>query len=161
MRYFALLLLCLCFADCGASSRTVSQSTPAHCQVRNGLPDLSCSPSAIFANATTAQICTPGYSRSVRNVPQSEKNKVYAEYGIASHMPGQYEIDHSISLELGGSNDIKNLWPEAYTGTYNAHDKDKVENYLHSEVCSGKMPLHDAQVAIATNWKQYLNRKVD
>lgn len=113
----------------------------------------------MFANVTATQVCTPGYARSVRNVPESEKSKVYQEYGIISHTPGEYEVDHLISLELGGSNDIKNLWTEVYAGPYNAHDKDKIENYLHAEVCSGKMTLHDAQTAIATNWKQFLNRK--
>jgi hypothetical protein len=37
------------------------------------------------------------------------KAQVHREYGIASHQSGEYEIDHLISLELGGSNDIKNL----------------------------------------------------
>jgi hypothetical protein len=29
------------------------------------------------------------------------KAQVYAEYGIASHASGEYEMDHLISLELG------------------------------------------------------------
>jgi len=42
-----------------------------------------------------------------RNVPESEKRQVYAEYGIRSHASGQYEVDHLIPLELGGSNSIR------------------------------------------------------
>jgi len=38
---------------------------------------------------------------------------VYAEYGIVERSPGEYEVDHDVPLELGGSNDIANLWPEA------------------------------------------------
>ena len=56
----------------------------------------------------------PSYAHSVRNVSAATKRAVYAEYGIASHQPGKYEVDHLISLELGGSNDIRNLWPESY-----------------------------------------------
>ncbi len=154
--------LAVALAGCGALT-TTSTST-AHqfgvrtktsgCQARGALPDPDCTPGAIFADATTDKICQSGYASSVRNVPTSEKDQVYAEYGIASHYPGQYEVDHLVSLELGGSNDISNLWPEAASPTPGFHQKDKVENYLHDQVCSGKIALHDAQVEIATNWLQ-------
>lgn len=62
------------------------------------------------------------------------------------------EIDHLISLEIGGSNDIKNLWPEPYAPAPNAHQKDLVENWLHREVCAGRMVLPMAQHQIATDW---------
>ncbi len=93
-----------------------------------------------------------GYASKVRNVPASEKAKVYDEYGIKSHTAGQFEIDHLISLELGGSNDIENLWPQSYTATWNAHQKDKLENELHRLVVSGNMSLTDAQQEIASDW---------
>ena len=60
------------------------------------------------------------------------------------------EIDHIVSLELGGSNDISNLFPERAPGY---HVKDKLENKLHALVCSGAMTLHAAQVGIAANWQ--------
>ncbi|MGH2501500.1 MAG: HNH endonuclease signature motif containing protein, partial [Ktedonobacterales bacterium] len=75
-----------------------------------------------------------------------------AEYGISSHYAGQYEVDHLVSLELGGSNDIANLWPELASPTPGFHQKDKVENYMHDQVCSGAVPLATAQQEIATNW---------
>jgi len=122
------------------------------CVSSNALPDSACTPGAVFPDVTVDQICTPGYSSSVRNVPLGEKDKVYAEYGIASHEPGQYEVDHLISLELGGSNGIANLWPEPADPQPGFHEKDTVENYLHDEVCSGRMSLQQAQYQIATNW---------
>ena len=101
----------------------------------------------------TGDICVAGYSQKVRNVPLDVKRQVYAEYGIASHKPGEYEVDHLISLELGGSNSIKNLWPQSYvTQPWNAHVKDKLENELHDEVCSGKIDLPTAQHEIAADW---------
>jgi hypothetical protein len=54
-----------------------------------------------------------------------------------------------VSLELGGANDVKNLWPEV--GSL-PNPKDKVENALHRAVCSGKVTLAAAQHAIATDW---------
>jgi hypothetical protein len=107
---------------------------------------------------TLAQLCKPGAAKAARNVPESEKLAVYREYGMhAAHTgycagPNGCEIDHLISLELGGSNDIKNLWPQPYDGAINAHMKDKVENATHAAICSGKMTLQDAQHAIATDW---------
>jgi hypothetical protein len=81
------------------------------------------------------------------------KKQVYAEYGVARRATGEFEVDHLISLELGGSNSIRNLWPESYmTHPWNAHVKDAVENELHQQVCSGRISLHDAQRAIATDW---------
>jgi hypothetical protein len=67
-------------------------------------------------------------------------------------------VDHLISLELGGSNSIANLWPEAAEPTPGYHQKDQVENYLHQQVCDGKMSLHDAQFQIATNWLNVYKR---
>ena len=135
-----------------------TQTKTTGCMAHNALPDSACTPGAIFATATTNQICQSGYSSSVRNVPVSEKQQVYDEYGITSHYPGEYEVDHLISLELGGSNDIANLWPEAASPTPGFHQKDQVENYLHDQVCSGAMSLKEAQTEIATNWLDVYNR---
>lgn len=115
-------------------------------------PDPKLTPGATFP-VTAADVCTPGYSRSVRNVPAEVKQQAYAEYGIARHPPGAFEVDHLISLELGGSNSIKNLWPQSYhTEPWNARVKDALENRLHQEVCAGRMPLARAQHEIATDW---------
>jgi hypothetical protein len=48
--------------------------------------------------------------------------------------------------------DITNLWPEAASPKPGFHEKDKVENYLHNQVCAGKMALQAAQQAIVSNW---------
>jgi len=83
-------------------------------------------------------VCVPGYTKTVRNVPPSLKNQVYRQYGITARQPREYEIDHLISLELGGSNSIRNLWPQSYlTQPLNAHVKDQLENKLHALVCKG------------------------
>ncbi len=145
------------------STGIASTATPAlgqrtkteGCIINGALQDLACTPGAVFPNVTKAQICTPGYAKSVRNVPQAEKDQVYAEYGIAHHKAGDYEVDHLVSLELGGSNEIANLWPEAASPTPGFHQKDRYENYLHDQVCSGAISLQEAQRRIAQNWLQY------
>jgi hypothetical protein len=115
------------------------------------LPNPSLTPGDTL-DVTAADICVSGYSSKVRDVPDSVKNQAYQEYGILTHAPRAYEVDHLISLELGGSNSIKNLWPESYTGPWNAHIKDKLENHLHSLVCNGTLDLKTAQMEISTDW---------
>jgi hypothetical protein len=136
----------------GSGSSLGQRTKTSGCVSSNALPDQACTPGAIMPDATVDKICQPGYSSTVRNVPASLKDEVYAEYGITSHQPGQYEVDHLVSLELGGSNDIANLWPEPAEPTPGFHQKDQVENYVHAQVCSGKLPLQQAQYEIATNW---------
>lgn len=130
------------------------------CQATGALPDKDCTPGAILAASTKNQICQTGYSASVRNVSTTTKNEVYAEYGIASHLTGEYEVDHLIPLEVGGSNDISNLWPEAAQPTPGFHEKDKVENYLHAQVCSGRLALDQAQNEVADNWLTIYQRAI-
>lgn len=133
------------------------QTKTTGCTVQGPLQDTACTPGAILPDATKDRICQAGYASSVRNVPTSVKDQVYAEYGITHHTTGQYEVDHLVSLELGGSNDIANLWPEAASPVPGFHQKDKVENYLHDQVCSGAISLQQAQIEIATNWLNVYN----
>lgn len=121
------------------------------CVSQNGLPDAACTPGAVVG-VTKEQVCLPGYSTTVRDVSERVKNEVFAEYGITSHTAGEYEVDHLVSLELGGSNDVANLWPEPADPRPGFHEKDKVENYMHAQICNGSMSLQDAQMQIAGNW---------
>src|ERR1700732_1019828 len=116
------------------------------------LPDPKLTPGDTF-NVTAQDLCVPGYTKKVRNVPAEMKREVYEEYGVTLHGTGDYEVDHLIPLELGGSNSIKNLWPESHrTSPWNAQVKDRLEGKLHALVCSGQLDLKTAQQAIASNW---------
>jgi len=83
-------------------------------------------------------ICAASFRTStIRNVPQSEKYAAEREYGMVARLYGRtIEIDHIVSLELGGSNDISNLFPEPGRGSASYHAKDKLENKLHTMVCA-------------------------
>jgi hypothetical protein len=115
---------------------------PAHAV----LPDRSLTPGDVLPDATKDDVCTPGWSREHREVTESMRDRVYAEYG-RTRGPGCCEVDHLIPLELGGSNDMKNLWPQPDDPRPGSPEKDQLENELHSQVCSGKMPLADASSA--------------
>ncbi|HEV8452304.1 MAG TPA: hypothetical protein VGQ45_12795 [Gaiellales bacterium] len=122
------------------------------------VPRRSLTPGAAFA-VGTARICVSGYSASVRNVPQAEATAVYDRYGVA-HVPYAHEVDHLVSLEIGGSNAIANLWPEPYAGRWGARTKDLLENRLHELVCSGLLALRKAQRIEARDWVSAYRRYV-
>jgi hypothetical protein len=116
------------------------------------LPDPKLTPGDVF-DVTLKDICTPGYSRKVRAVPRSLRNEAYRLYGITSPNPGDYQFDHLIPLSLGGSNSIRNLWPQSYrTSPWNAHVKDVLERKIHNLVCAEKVDLQTAQHEIAIDW---------
>jgi len=112
------------------------------------LPDPKLTPGDAF-EVTAQDLCVPGYTKKARDVPAEMKREVYEEYGVTSHGSGDYEVDHLIPLELGGSNSIKNLWPESHrTSPWNPQVKDRLEGKLHELVCSGQLDLKTAQQAI-------------
>lgn len=152
MRKFPLAILC------GALACQLWAANPDQ-----PLPDPKLTP-GVALKVTTKQVCVPGYATSVRNVPESEKRKVYAEYGVVDK-PGWAEVDHDVSLELGGSNDIRNLWPEPYDLNVNgyqmgAHEKDRAEDATARAVCRGDISLQDAQRQIAKDWTVLYRRFV-
>jgi hypothetical protein len=87
-------------------------------------------------------ICRRGYASTVRNVATQTKHKVYIAYGISRAAQRGYVIDHPVPLEVGGANDITNLWPEPKA---DAKVKDKLENQMHAAVCAGTVSLAAAQ----------------
>jgi hypothetical protein len=104
-------------------------------------------------------ICSVGWTKSVRppvRVTNGLKFEMMRERGIED--PSAYELDHLIPLELGGCPDCKeNLWLERYFPEPGAREKDRVENFLHRQVCTNKISLEDAQRAVAGDWyKVYL-----
>jgi hypothetical protein len=119
------------------------------------LNDLAATPGAVDAADTKAVLCSPKFrTGTVRNVPESLKHAVCAAYGVspANCTGKKVEIDHLISLEIGGSNDQKNLWPQPYAPQPGAKEKDVLEDTLHRLVCAGKLALEDAQSCIAKDW---------
>ena len=136
---------------------TTLDSSQAIAQGDSGLrfpfvPDPARTPGATL-RVTAADICVPGYSKRVRDVPIEVKREVYASYGVRTHQPGEYEIDHLINLSLGGSNSVRNLWPQSFrTSPWNARVKDALEEELHRLVCAGTLDLARAQRIIAQNW---------
>jgi len=115
-------------------------------------PNRSLTPGATRP-VTITEICSVPHEEVVEDVSLPLRQMVLHEYGISNARPGDYEIDYLIAPRLGGTEDIRNLWPEPYrTHVWNAHVKDALEERLHQMVCSGKLDLLTAQHDIATDW---------
>lgn len=146
----------------GPSMLLAPWSRRSGCDIDGALPDHRCTPGARFMYATKAKVCRSGYSKRVRNVTQATKNAVYTAYGITTQFNGHTgEVDHLVSLELGGSNSRANLFPEAASPTPGSHEKDRLENRLHAEVCSGQLSLTKAQKLIAGDWVAAYHARFD
>ena len=118
------------------------------------------------ATALPNRSLTPGYTRPVKlselcsrrqsNAPPDEniavEQRVFHEYGLPFSTTS-YEVDYLITPDLGGADDVRNLWPEPYGSIdWNAHVKDELESRLHTMVCDGQIDLATAQKDIATDW---------
>jgi hypothetical protein len=115
------------------------------------LPDAHLTPGATRP-VTENQICVAGGPTERRPAPGVQR-AVFHEYGMDSAPAREYEVDHLITPALGGTDDIRNLWPEPYTSTeWNAHVKDELEDHLHNLVCGGQLDLATAQRDMASNW---------
>jgi hypothetical protein len=142
-----------------AQVATPALTTPATCHLNGALPDPACTPGA--ANPAVTQtnvastICVAGYSARIRppsSYTDSLKVQQMRAYGLTG-TTADYEEDHLIPLEVGGDpRNPRNLWPEPRGGEPNAGEKNRLENFLHGQVCAGRMALVDAQHAIATDW---------
>jgi len=127
------------------------------------LPNSGVTPGALNPAVTQANIhstiCVRGYTKTIRP-PTSYTTQLKIKqlstlpYSAFKDLNTRdFEEDHLISLELGGSpSDPKNLWPEPYASSSGARVKDRLENALHALVCNGSIPLKTAQKEIATNW---------
>jgi len=97
-------------------------------------------------------------------VPAAVHRQVFKEYHInCGKQCGQlYEVDHLVSLEIGGANDLANLWPQPYSHP-GAHEKDVLENKLHKMICDGDITPNVAQLIITADWwkayKKYVSKK--
>ena len=126
------------------------------------LPDPTKTPGDRMPGVSATNICQDGYTKLVRNVDWNLNRAVYLSYGMPKHTPGAYEIDHLISLELGGSNSQSNLWPQSYlTKPWNAHVKDRLEDWMHASICNclrkgdtnqAELLMQTYQSEISSNW---------
>ncbi len=124
------------------------------------IPNLQITPGAVRAGLTKQKICSIKWGKDERHVTDAMKQEVFALYGYTGYddprcVPAgkrTCEIDHLISREVGGADEVKNLWPQAYgTSPWNAVLKDRLENRLHNEMCAGRITLKVARAILVND----------
>ena len=149
--------------DATTTVRANASTTAVVSSKLSDMPDSTLTPGAVGTTDATV-VCRPGYATSIRpegTLWRHLKGEAYDRYGLPrghrsivdqnGARQAAYEVDHLVPLELGGDpTDIRNIWPQPIVA---AKQKDEVENELHDLVCSGRLPLRQAQTAIARDWK--------
>ena len=116
------------------------------------VPDPQLTPGATVP-LTRADVCAVGVVETARVVPVDVARRVFAAYGVNTPEPRAYEVDYLITPALGGSDNIRNFWPQPYKNTvWNADIKDALEDHLRELVCAGRLDLATAQHEIAVDW---------
>ncbi len=146
-----------------ASPATTTTTAPIRChygsyQGHPILPDPTCTPGALNAAVTQANIattiCLPGFlAANQMPIAQSQAAKVasmvlYGSPGSAS----AYVYNPLVSIEIGGSpTALTNYWPMP-TGNSYLTAKKTLSSTLHAMVCANQMPLAVAQLSMSINW---------
>jgi hypothetical protein len=166
----ALAALLAAFVAACANAPAISTTTPSptvtagttagSCHAREAapyvLPDPACTPGAtnpeVLQASIGSTICRRGWTRTVRppeSYTEELKRQQMRDYSWTGPLNG-WEEDHLVPLEVGGApSDPRNLWPEPGASP---NPKDRVESAANRAVCEGRMPLADAQRAIAADW---------
>lgn len=116
------------------------------------MPDPHIVPGSVFAQVKLADIQESGYSKRVRDVPESLKKTICERDGVKWEDHDKYEVDHLIPLALGGSNSTSNLWCQPKFGQHNALQKDAVERRVLKMVRDEEMDLREAQTKFGKDW---------
>jgi hypothetical protein len=125
-------------------------------------------PGVVRVGLTKIKICSIKWGRDERHVSDAMKQQVFEAHGYSGTddpqcIPDSHgrhcEIDHLISRELGGADEVKNLWPQSYgAAPWNAARKDTLDNRLHKEVCAVRLSLPAARQMLVTDWRDAYQR---
>lgn len=175
MHSLALAAACPSGVDPKASTPLASVSSTSGCGLHKSagywVPDSHCTPGAINSTVDLAVLQGGQFKTACdRNKATSatKKQSTYAAYGVkkpASNTGAKQtcELDHLISLELGGADTLDNIWPQCGPAGVKLAKryfkiKDGVENYLAVQVRTGAIPLEKAQREIASDWTQFIDQ---
>jgi 5-methylcytosine-specific restriction endonuclease McrA len=146
-----ILFLILLFVSC-ASATPRQESSFGDKSFGISYPDYNLTPGKTVPGVTKEDVCQSGYSKRIRSqLSAKEKSAVYQEYSLTKDN-AKYQIDHLVPIGLGGSNDMANLWPIPKINNAGFNEKQRAAQWLHDQVCSGKMEIGQAQELMIHDW---------
>jgi hypothetical protein len=111
------------------------------------LPDRRCTPGR--ADTQDLQVICHTSTALRRHVTRRTELGILAAYGIPLAQKNRYKIDHLIPLEMGGSNDPANLWPQLVAESLR---KDLSERLAHELVCRHHASVAELQQRFTEDW---------
>lgn len=148
----ALFLATIVIWQMSHARRALMPATKSEIVASLAMPNRALTPGAIRA-VTRKDVCKAQGAEGSQQIPEFLQREVFEEYGMPNARPEDYELDYLITPELGGSADVRNLWPEPHSRTeWNSYTKDALENRLHELVCGGQLDLGTAQRDISKDW---------
>jgi hypothetical protein len=120
-----------------------------YCHLRGSLPDKKCTP-GVVSTRDRAVVCAAGFRPPVPGRPS--ENKVFRDYGIPRSRRARYRVLALIPLRLGGSEQLRNLWPLALARHPGVAEKQQLDLTLRRLACGGRMTIAAADRTVATDW---------
>lgn len=116
-------------------------------------PDPSLTPGA-YRQEANQSFCMVGFSKTIRNVSEKTKQKIYNRYNVPLEDRGGHvsKIDHLVPLQFYGTNEEANLWPHYFNTEYGVLKKNKLENLLKKKICNGEITQIEAIKCITNDW---------
>jgi hypothetical protein len=108
------------------------------------------------------EICANG-TRQLRHWSRDRDDRILRAYGLAPGPHPDFEVDHLISLGIGGADTDDNLWPEprrTLEPVWNAERKDRLEFRLRDLICARSISPEEAQRAIADDWTEAFRKYI-
>jgi hypothetical protein len=133
--------------------------------IADEVPRRDLTPGAWRPEIDLRQVCATKWGRDQRHVTKAMKDRVYRAYGVgrttAYCKRAGCEVDHRIPRDLGGADEVENLWPQPYAGRWNAHTKDRLEAWAKRAVCiTGGLTLAEARAMFAGDWRRAYQRHI-
>ena len=141
----------------------IAAALPAAAGKHIALPKSKLTPGVADKQVNAKIICSGKAKLEERRVPLDVRHQVFAAYGLSGDndpycKPKGCELDRLIGTDLGGTDDLRNLWPQPSAGPWNVRMKSRIGNRLRREVCRGRLSLEAAQWAIAQDWTAVYRR---
>jgi hypothetical protein len=141
-----------CFVTAGSAGASACH---AHGHGLMVTADPQCTPGEHY-RVTRRIACTPRLHPR-KDPSERLRHEVFHRYGIPYSQHSHYEIDHRIPVFLRGKTTLRNLFPERnYRHRPSAfvwNPKDRLEDYVHRAVCSGRMPVGRALRIFSGDWR--------
>ena len=138
-------------------SRTTTVPPCRYRTFRDGAiaPSPACAPGATDAQAAAHPQQTICLRRHASSVIPSERDAERIKLALldryqATEPSASYVLDQLVAIEDAGSpTDRRNMWPQPIA---QAKQKDAIEDYLHREICAGKVTVQQAARVLEGDW---------